>query len=275
MALFSNTTAVIRHYVSSAVGDLIYGVCGATGATTSKIHAPFLWRADDYYNNHSYSVYVYAGTNIGEARSVKDWVNTGNLLEIQTPVYDNACDATSYIELHYKFTADDYLKAINLVIEAAAGKYLIDLKIEGGDTDAITLVADTYEYELPLSLLYLYQVTTEDEVDGGEYFNADIIDPRFWSIIKSYPPKLKLDKAYYSVTADKDLRLEGQGSQPIVDDDTDVIYLDPKWLVKAAIGCLPYSKIQAQHLEALYNEGRVALENPPRNYPNPRARSVI
>lgn len=277
MALFSNTTAVIRHYLSSAVGDLVSGVCSTTGATTAIINAPFLYKPNDYYNNLHYEVYVYAGTNLGEARWVKDWTLTGNLLEIETPVYDNACDATSYIELHKIFTAAEYLKAINLGIESMAGNYLIDIK----DETTITLSEDTYEYALPLSMLYLYRVIEEEEATGGEFWDSDEIDPRDYSIIKSYAPKLKLNKSYYSVGSGrdgKDLRLEGQGTQPIVDDDADVIYLPPNWLVAEAILRLPRNKIESNKLDDVFKHAEmdaIWYRLHARNWPHPKAKQVV
>ncbi len=270
MALYSNALQVIRHYLSASVGDLIYGQCGTTDATTQKIHAPFLWQANDYYNNHKYEAYVYSGTNIGETRRATDWVLSTFLLTVHS-VYDAACDATSYVELHRIFTEDDYRKAINLAIEALAGKYLVDVI----DDTTITLVADTYEYLLPTNMLYLTKVTTEDEVDGDIFYDKDAIDSRDWGIIKAYPPYLKLRYGYYSITADKDLRLEGQGTQPIVDEDTDTIYIPPDWLVQKAITFLPQNKIQSNNLDATYRQALVLSAREPRNWPDPRAQRII
>lgn len=269
MALYSNTLQVIRHYVSAMMGDLIYGQAGTTDATAAKTYAPFLWQPNDYYQSHKYEVYVYAGTNMGVTKRVKDWVLTSYLLEVHS-AYDAACDATSYIELHHIFTEDEYRKAINMAIEHLAGKYLIDVKDE-----SITLSDDTYEYALPTTLLYLTQVTTESEADEDEYFNRDIIDPRSWSVIRAYPAKLKLDKRYYRITTDKDLRLEGQGTQSIVDDDTDVIFLPPDWLVQKAITFLPQNRIQSNALDATYRQALLLSAIEPRAHPHPFARRIV
>lgn len=270
MALFSNTLAIIRQYLSGAVGDLIMGNCGTTDATTQKIHAPFLWQANDYYNNHKYEVYVYAGTNIGVTKRVTDWVLGDYLLTVHS-VYDAACDATSYVELHRIFTENDYRKAINLAIEALAGKYLVDVI----DDTTITLVADTYEYLLPTNMLYLTKVTTEHDVDGDIFYDTDVIDSRDWSIIKAYPPYLKLRYGYYSITADKDLRLEGQGTQDLATEDSALIYLPPDWLVQKAITFLPQNKIQSNDLDATYRQAMVFSTREPRVYPNPRSQRII
>ena len=270
MALFSNSQRVIRHYLATAVGDNIFGQAGTTGATTTKIYAPFLHQGDDYYNNQFYEVYVYAGTNQGITKRATDWVLSTYLLTVHS-AYAAACDATSYIELHRIFTTDEYNKAINLAIEALAKRYLVDIK----DETTITLVADTYEYALPTSMLYLHKVTTEDEVGNDTFYESAEIDPRDWSIIKAYPPKLKLRYGYYSITAGKDLRLEGQGAQPTVSADTDIIYLPPDWLVQKAVTFLPQNKIESGGLDATYRNALVLSAREPRSWPNPRSQSIV
>lgn len=267
---FSNTLSVIRQYVSSAVGDLEIGQCGTTGATTTKIYAPFLWKANDYYNNHFYEVYVYAGTNVGVVRRVTDWVLADLLLTVHT-AYAAACDATSYIEIHRIFTEDEYRKAINLGIESIKGKYLID------KTDvSITLISDVYEYTLPDDVSHIHRITVENEADGGEFPSSNIIDPRSWILIS--PRKVKLDSSYFYISSGYDLRVEGQGEQLVVDDDTDIIYLPPNWLVAEAILNLPKSKIQSNALDGVYAQAVRDVEYYRRNgsnLVNPFAKTVI
>lgn len=267
MSLYSNTLQVLRHYLSSAVGDLVSGICGTTGATTTKIYAPFLWQASDYYNNHNYEVYVYAGTNIGVTKRVTDWDLASFLLTVHS-AYVAACDATSYIELHHIFSEDKYRKAINLAIESLSTKYLVD-KIDA----TITLVEDVYEYTLPMGINFIHKITTEDEEDGGEFFNSGIIDPRTWSLIS--PRKLKLDNRYYSITAGKDLRIEGQGRQSTLTSDSSICYLPPDWLIKKAITLLPGNKIESNSLSGTFNRAMDFVKNEPKNLPYPQSRTVL
>lgn len=207
MALYSNTLADIRQYLAMLVADLIMGTADSGSSTT--LVDTMLRKADDYYNNNRYRCYIYGGTNVGEERECSDWAQSSHQLTLD-PAFTAAIDSTSKYELHCKFWADEYLKAINMAIEfAARNKYLVDIK----DETTITLVADTYEYALPTTMLYIWRIITEEEKDGGVFEKAGEIDQRDWDIIKAYPPKLKLDEARYSVTAGKDLRLEGQGKK--------------------------------------------------------------
>jgi len=251
------------------MGDNVFGQCGVTGADTTHIYASFLHQANDYYNNNNYNVYVYKGTNIGVEKRVTDWVLADFLLTVHS-AYAAACDATSYIELHHIFTEDEYRKAINLAIESLARKYLVDIKDE-----SITLVASTYEYALSLSMLGIIRIITEKTAASDQFPAWAEIDPRNWDIIRSYPPKLKLHEGYYSVSAGKDLRIEGYGSQPIVDDDTDVIYLPPDWLVQKAITFLPQNKIQSGKLDEVYRRAILTTAREPVSKIDPRVRWVI
>lgn len=265
MALYSNTLAVARKYLSSAVGDLITGTF-ASGTTTTGVHT-LLRKADDYYNEHAFRCYIFAGTNIGEEREVSDWVLSTNTLTF-APAFTSAIDNTSQYELHFMFTEDEYRRAINLAIESVADKYLIE-KIDV----ATTLVADTYEYTLPTTMYYVYRITTEKTAAGGLFEEEDVIDPRDWRLIS--PRKLKLDEDLYTVSADKDLRIEGQGKQDTVTSDTGTILLKTDWLIQKAITFLPKGKIESNNLNDTYRQALALSAIYPRNNPNSKAQKVI
>ena len=355
MAFFSNTLAVIRQHIASAVGDLIMGTPDSGSTTTCvDIELGDIRWTDDYFNEHGYRFYVYAGTNIGEERFVTDWVQSTHTLTL-APVHTAAIDTTSKYELHYKFTANEYLQAINVAIESLAKNYLIDIKDES--TIKLTSAEDnledtvyTWEYSLPTSMLYIYRVIPEHTVSGikltgtvsgaftegetvtggtsgatgecsygpaaGTYIRVrkvsgtfvvgetatggtssktcsaitavdsepagdgtfqmnEAIDPRLWQVIKSYAPKLKLDEDRYLIDEDLYIRIEGQGAQPRVTADTDVIYLPPDWIVNKAITKLPYSKIITHNLQETVLFAKHESEKEPRVYPHPKAVSVI
>ena len=256
--------ATIRHYVSGNAGDLVLGTADS-GTSTTLVDTSLL-KANDYYNHAGYRCYIYDGTNEGEEREVSDWTlaTPAHTLTLD-PAYTAEIDSTSKYELHNIFTEGDYRRAINLAIESGGKHYLIDLK----DETTIVLVADTYEYSLPTSMMYIHRIITEETAGGGVWENVGIIDPREWSVIRSYPPKLKLDESHYGITAGKDLRLEGQMIQDVVDDDDDIIALPPEWLIYKAIGFLPTSKIESNKLQDIVAYARaMSLVNPiSRPYP--------
>lgn len=240
-----------------------------SGTKTTGVHT-MLIKGDGYYNQHGYRCYIFAGTNIGNEREIIGWVKDTHTLTF-SPAFGSAIGSTSQFELHDKFTESEYRMAINLSIENLAGKYLVDLI----DDTTITLEADTYEYALPLSMIYLYRVITEDKAGSDEFFESGVVDPRDYSIMKAYPPTLKLYKGYYSIVAGKDLRLEGQGTQPIVSADTDVINLPPDWVVQKAITFLPQAKILSNNLDNIYKQALALSAKEPRNWPDPRAKRIV
>lgn len=265
--MYSNTLSVIRQHLLSSVGDLLKGQCGTTGATTSKIYAPFLWQANDYYSDHKYHAYVYLGKNIGVDKRAKGWALSSFLLEVHS-AYDAACDATSYIELHRIFVVDELHSAINQAINAMGDKYVLPFTDE-----TIVLVADIHEYSLPSDVTHITRITTEDSADSGTFENEDEIDFRDWRLIS--PRKLKLDENRYSITAGKDLRIEGYKTQATVSADTDVINIPPAWLVQKAITFLPMNKISSNNLLATYRAAFELSAREPRSHPAPQHRRVV
>ena len=263
--MFNNTLAVIRQYLSSSVGDLIEGTFDS-GTTTTGVHT-LLRKADDYYNEHKYRAYIYGGTDIGEEREIDDWVKSTNTLTFD-PAFSSAIDVTSSYELHRIFFADELKKAINLAIATLADKYFID------KTDVTTvLVADVYEYTLPSGMDYVTRITTEETADEGIFEESDVIDTRNWRLIS--PRKLKLHEDYYSVSAGKDLRIEGQGRQSLLSADTDICYLPPDWIVQKAITMLPWNKIQSNQLDGVYSRAWALSAREPVKLPDPWARAVV
>ena len=231
-----------------------------------------LRKAADYYNNLHFTAYCYGGSAIGQSREITEFAVIGSVTI--APATNPALIATDTFELHYIFTEAEYRRAINMAIEAMANRYLVEII----DDTTITLSADTYEYALPTSLLYLYRVTTEDDVDGDVFSENNVVDPRDWSIVKAYPPQLKLHKDRYGVTASKDLRLEGQGTQALVTGDTDVIYLPTDWIVAEAILNLPSSKVQSNKLDNVYRQAKedaLYYRLTKGNSPDPRAKAIV
>ena len=266
MALFSNTLAVTRQHLSAVVGDLIL----STPSSASSVIAldTMLRKGDDYYNEHGYRGYCYEGTAIGQEREVSDFAAVGTVTF--APAFSPALTTGDELEFHHIFTEDEYRKSINLAIESIKdGKYLIDLS----DEATITLSADTYEYTLPTTMYYIHRLITEETAAGGVFNEADEVDPRDWRLISSR--KLKLDDTRYSITAGKDLRVEGQGVQATVASDTAVIKLPLDWLVQKAITFLPQNKIQSNKLDTTFNQARLLSAQEPRRWPDPKGRRVL
>jgi len=117
----------------------------------------------------------------------------------------------------------------------------------------------------------------EDETVGnGKFEESNVVDPRDWRIIKAYSPKIKFDKNYYNVVGDLRIRLEGQGSQDKVSDDTDYIVVPDDWLILKAITCLPYGKIAGDaDLLNTFKMAEAKSARLPQTAIHPNSRAVI
>jgi len=267
MGIPSNPLSTVRQQLSGVVGDLILGTF-ASGSGTTGVHT-MLRKGNDYYNEHHYRCYIFAGAGIGEEREVSDWDLATHTLTFD-PTFVATIGATSQYELHHIFTEAEYRRAINAAIQSLYGnRYVLDMI----DTNTITLVADIYEYTLLDGMDFVHRIITEDTADSGEFNVSAEIDPRNWELIS--PRKVKLDDARYSITAGLDLRVEGQGAHPTVDDDADDIQIPLDWVVNKAITMLPSNKIQSNKLDEVYRRALIMSANEPRCWPNPRARRVI
>ena len=113
---------------------------------------------------------------------------------------------------------------------------------------------------------------------NGKFSLGHVVDPRDYTILKSYAPKIKFDERHYDVVEDLRIKLEYQGSQAAIDSDTDNIFLPPHELIEVAATFLPFSKIESNNLTAVFNKclktrDRVMARPPVQPYAN--SRSVI
>jgi hypothetical protein len=119
----------------------------------------------------------------------------------------------------------------------------------------------------------------EDETVGdGTFPIENIVDPRDYTILKVYPPKIKFDENHYSIVADLRIKLEYQGGQGSISADTDIIFLPPHDLVEVAATFLPFSKIESNNLTAVFNkclQTRTRVEARPPIAPYANAKRII
>ena len=59
------------------------------------------------------------------------------------------------------------------------------------------------------------------------------------------------------------------------DDDDDVIYLPPDWLIYKALTFLPTAKIESNKLQDIVNAARVFSQKEPKSYPYPNSKKVV
>ena len=110
----------------------------------------------------------------------------------------------------------------------------------------------------------------------GKFPIENIVDPRDYTILKAYAPKIKFDENQYTVVEDLRIKLEYQGSQASIDSDTDNIFLPSHEFIEVAATFLPFSKIESNNLTAKFNQclrtrDRVLARPPTHPYANSKA----
>jgi len=135
----------------------------------------------------------------------------------------------------------------------SGGTYILLREVSGTFTTSDTATGGTSEK----TCSSITAVANED-VGDGKFEDADEVDPRDYSILGAYPPKIKFHEDHYNVVGDLRIRLEGHGSQDAVTADTDAIYLPTDWVVWRAITHLPMSKLESG---SLLNTFKLAMDN--------------
>jgi len=143
------------------------------------------------------------------------------------------------------------VSAINLAIDRVAEEALF-WKI---DETSITLVADTFEYDLPTDFMFLHRVTMANA--DGYFYDAPIPSDQYKIIYGAtpkihfiqFPADLKYEGHEYGrlwantgLVAGRLLRLEGLGSAATLSTDAATCPIDPNYIIYQAAATLFLSR---------------------------------
>jgi len=200
------------------------------------------------------ALYIHRVTTEGSVSGVKLTGTVSDALTLGEQVVADSSGATGLVS----YSGDAYIR-----VREVSGTFTTDDTVTGqtsGETVS-TITAVAYE-------------TAGD----GKFPIENIVDPRDYTILKAYPPKIKFDERHYNVVEDLRIKLEYQGSQAGITADTDTIFLPPHELVEVAATFLPFSKIESNNLTATFNKclqtrDRVMARPPTHPYAN--SKSVI
>ena len=215
--------------------------------------------SDSYIPTYEYALptdalYIHRVTTEGSVSGVKLTGEVSDAFTVGETVTGDSSGATGLVSYG---PADGYIR-----VREVDGTFTVGETAEGGDSES-TCVITAVDYE-----------TAGD----SKFPIENIVDPRDYTILKSYPPKIKFDERHYSVVEDLRIKLEYQGSQAGITADTDTIFLPPHELVEVAATFLPFSKIESNNLTATFNkclETRARVEARPPTHPYANSKSVI
>jgi len=229
--------------------DLLTGTV-ASPASGTFVCAETDWEKPDDHFNKYIEVYCYAGTGIGTSGNPTDWSNTDHTLTFKPAATLTAGDS---VEMHLRFTVNEYNDMINMVIEMVAKEALIN-KVD----TSVTLASDTYSYDLPTSFLYVDSVMMESGT--SDVYNKELpIDRRYWRVIRASTQKLEFVKELWSPTADRSLRIIGLASPAVLSSDSTECPINPTFIAYQAAALLHQSRIRSDDLDSEWHRMQMQL----------------
>lgn len=146
--------------VADLFGPLHEGTA-ESGSTTGYVFDRTLIEPDDAWNRH----YIYitsAGSAApeGEERAISDWDQSAGMLSIAPAFTTAVAEGDTYLLLPVR--RGELVRAINRSIERANERWGVPTI----DTSTVTIVADTYQYDLPSDLTWLVDVLYRDDAES-------------------------------------------------------------------------------------------------------------
>jgi len=267
---------LIERILKLIVKDWYEGI--ATGGSTSTVVDALRWEKDDYFNSRGgrpSRVYIRTTTDnaapVGESKDVTDFVQaTGTITVVAADaeaLFSATVGAGDTYAITHTFHWDEVKEAINMAISAVSRKALIDTMDE-----SVSLVASVEEYVLPSDFVYVHRVSMED---GNGNYN-EIVPGEQYRIVRGatnpllkftkMPPEFQSPGHYYGeywvssdMTAGRTLRIEGSTSQPELEEDTDICFIDPTYVCYQAAAYLYGSRVERQSNDPDANATKMAI----------------
>lgn len=252
MAIFSNQRYELRHMVSRMCGDLILGVVSSPASGTFVCATRDWVKPDDYFNEWI-EMFCYSGTGIGTSGNPYDWDGTGGGTYTLTFKPAATLTAGDLVEMHQRFTVDEYNQAINLAIEMVASRALLN-KVD----ESVELDTNTYQYEISTQFLYIHKIEMESST-SGVYPTYKPIDPKYWRVLRASTIELEFVKDYWSPTDGRHLRITGLASPSKLDTDTEACPVNPVYVVHQAAALLHQSRIRSSGVDSEWHSEQMKL----------------
>jgi len=249
MAIHNSTRQQIRHDVADLCDDLIIGTVSSPASGTFVCALADWEKPDDYFNKFL-EMFCYSGTGVGTSGKPTDWLNSSHTLTFKPAATLTAGDL---VEMHNRFTVNQYNRAINQSIQMVAKEALQD------KTDvSIALVTDTYQYSLPTDLTHIYSIDLES--DTADLYDSGLpIKNDNWRIIPGSTIKLEFIKQRYSITNGRNIRIKGLASPSTLDTDGEQCPINPVFIAYQAAALLHQSRIRAGEVDTEYHAQQMQL----------------
>jgi len=249
MAIYSNSRLELRHLLANLMHDHIVGVV-ASPASGTFVCATTHWdKPDDHFNDYL-EVFDYSGTGIGTSGNPTNWVQSTHTLTF-SPVA--TLTAGDLVEIHQRFTVEEYNNAINHAIDLVANEALLDRVNE-----TITLVTGTYQYNIPTQFLYIDELRVSD--DNGDFTQQTPLDNKTeWRPVKATQAVIEFIKGNYNPVTGRKLRITGSASPGRLETDAEECPIDPEYVIQSAKSFLHQSRIRGNTKDPEDHQGQMQL----------------
>jgi len=206
-------------------------------------------KADDFFNDWI-EVYDYQGTGIGTSGNPTLWTKTS---PSHTLTFAPAAILTAgdKVELHQRFTVEQYNDFINMAIEMVAKEALLD-KVDS----SIELEESVYSYTIPVQFLYIYELEMESEDEADLYDGSNIIDRHAWNIVNG---KIEFVVSLFTPTDGQKLRIKGLASPSILDTDSEACPINPAYVIQQTLSFLHQSRIRGKNEDSEFHAQQMAI----------------
>ncbi len=249
MAIYSSARYTLRHKVSRMANDLILGTVSSPASGTFVCATRDWEKPDDYFNDWI-QMFCYSGTGVGTDGNPTEWVNSTHTLTFLPAATLTSGDL---VEMHQRFTTDEYNQYINLAIDMVATKALLN-KVD----ESITLVTDTYQYTISTQFLYIDKIELESDT-SGVYNTQKPINQMYYRVLKASTLELEFVKDLYEITNGRKLRITGYASPSSLDTDTEACPVNPAYITYQAAALLHQAHIRGSGADSEWHDGQFKL----------------
>jgi|TARA_R110000751_G_scaffold219556_1_gene322301 hypothetical protein len=249
MAIYSNSRLELRHLLAHLMHDQTIGVVASPGSGTFVCATTHWDKPDDHFNDYV-EVFDYSGTGIGTSGNPTDWVQSTHTLTF-SPVA--TLTAGDLVEIHQRFTVEEYNNAINHAIDLVANEALMDRVDE-----SISLVTNTYQYNIPTQFLYIDELHVSDS--SGNYIDRLPLNNKTeWRPVKKTTAVIEFIKGNYAPVTGRTLRITGSASPGRLETDAESCPVDPEYVIQAAKAYLHQSRIRSNAKDPEDHQGQMQL----------------
>jgi hypothetical protein len=220
--------------------DVVVGVPDVVLTTTTFGIAALKEFPDSYFVD--WHGRFYAGPNAGKSVTVTgfDALTAPGLKDAVltiSPAVTSVVVADLF-EAYPDWSPSEMDDAINLAIAMIENEALVDKRDQ-----TLVMATDLYEYPVPPGIDWIDEIYMESST-AGRYGGADLIDRKYWQILRGSPAAIWFDDGWITPTAGRRLRLLGQATPKRLTEETAKCTVGQAFIIYQAKANLHFARSQ-------------------------------